>query len=293
MPRRSSADAALTTDASSSGQLLNTIRTLFQIACVVVFALALVLAYLKVEQFVITDSRFLLSGPPEPGTPSESFLVENAHFASEGQIAAVFSRDFGRSIYLCPIAERRRRLLAIDWVKDASVFRIWPNRLIVRIAERSPIAFVQIKRGNSMSYGLVDADGVLLDPKQAVKLNLPVLAGVPASDSREKRGERVKRFLTLQKDLGPMMDKISEVDVSDIENLKATQEIDGRAVTLLLGNQKFHDRMQAFLDNFEEIRSRLPDAALLDLRLKDRITVVGGEAPAVVPVNPARGSVRR
>ena len=37
-----------------------------------------------------------------------------------------------------PLAERRRRLLAIDWVEDASVSRLWPNRVLVRITERKP-----------------------------------------------------------------------------------------------------------------------------------------------------------
>ncbi len=42
------------------------------------------------------------------------------------------------------LGERRRRLLAVDWVKDASVSRRWPNRVSVNVIERRPVAFAQI-----------------------------------------------------------------------------------------------------------------------------------------------------
>ena len=49
---------------------------------------------------------------------------------------------------------------------------------------------------------------------------------------------------------------------------------DGRAVTLMLGNQHFLQRFQNYLDNRVEISKRMPNATVLDLRLRDRITAV-------------------
>ena len=81
----------------------------------------------------------------------------------------VFATDFDRSIFAVPLDERRRRLLAIDWVEDASVSRIWPDRLVVRIRERTPVAFVPLRSG----VLLIDSHGVLLDqpPQVAVRLS--------------------------------------------------------------------------------------------------------------------------
>jgi hypothetical protein len=84
----------------------------------------------------------------------------------------------------------------------------------------------------------------------------------------------MKRFLRMQSELGTYMDNISEIDVSDIDNLKATQQFDDRAVTLMLGNQSYRERYENLLNNQDDIRKRLPDAIILDLRLKDRITAV-------------------
>ena len=70
------------------------------------------------------------------------------------------------------------------------------------------------------------------------------------------------------------MDDISEIDVSEIDNLKVVQRFEDRGLTLMLGNQSYRDRYENFIHNRDEIRNRLPDAITLDLRLKDRITVV-------------------
>jgi cell division protein FtsQ len=232
----------------------------------------------RVEQFLISEPRFILPPAPETGSPNPNFTMEGLFYTADQQVAQVFARDFGRSIYLCPIAERRRMLLAIDWVKDAAVSRIWPNKLAIRITERTPVAFVQVAGAHGGTrFGLVDADGVLLDPLRATKLNLPVMVGITAADTEEIRRLRVKRLMRLQQELGSnLMAKISEIDVSDVENVKVTQKFENRVVVLMLGNHDFLPRMNNFLNNYEQIRTRMQDATILDLRLNDRITAVGG-----------------
>jgi cell division protein FtsQ len=233
----------------------------------------------RADQFLVADQRVLLPGPPEPGTSSTYFRVEGTFHTAEQQVEQVFAHDFGRSIYLCPIAERRRELRGIDWVKDASVLRVWPNRIIIRITERTPVAFVQIAGVNrTMRTAYIDSEGVLLNPQRAVKLNLPVLTGILPAEKREAREEKVKRMLRLQQELGPLMEKVSEIDASDVDNLKITESLENRAIVLMVGNQKYSQRLQNFLNNAQQIKQRMPDATVLDLRLPDRITAVGGTA---------------
>jgi len=75
-------------------------------------------------------------------------------------------------------------------------------------------------------------------------------------------------------ELGGMADKISEIDVSDRDDVKVTEPYEGRMVTLLLGDHDFAVRYRNFVNHYAEIKRRLPGAATLDLRLEDRITVV-------------------
>ena len=159
----------------------------------VIAALCLALAlygFHRVEQFLIADSRFALNGD-DPAAGSAGVEITGAAHASQSAIQAVFAEDQGRSVYLLPLADRRLTLSAVDWVKDASVARIWPNRVLVTVDERKPVAFVTL--GGSR-YGLIDEDGVILPPAHD-RFALPVLAGVRASHTLSERRERVHRML--------------------------------------------------------------------------------------------------
>jgi cell division protein FtsQ len=259
------------TENTASDGNRNAIRfTVWTLAITVVVALLFFTAS-RVEQFLITDARFVLAEPP-----SDSFQLFGLFHTSEQQVMDAFARDFGRSLYLCPIAERRRQLLGIDWVKDATVSRVWPNVIVVRITERQPIAFAQIATASGAQVLFIDADGVLLNPEKVTKQNLPVLVGIPARDTENERRERVKRFVRMQQEAGPLLDKVSEIDVSDIENLKVALQYENEALTLLVGNQKYKQRLQTFFDHYSSIRSRLRGARVLDLRLEKHIVAVGG-----------------
>lgn len=274
MARRPPSEMALPVPGSLSDRKPLLRHILVGIVSLLVVLLTM-LAFSRLEQFVIADGRFTLPGPPEPGSPSPHLRIEGARNTSDQQVSRVFARDFGRSLYLCPISQRRIQLMGISWVKDATVQRVWPNSLVVRITERTPVAFVQMGSvNNAARFGLIDEEGVLLESQRALARNLPVMLGVQTGDTREIRAQRVSRMLRLQKDCGDQMSKISEIDVADLENLRVAVQADGRVVTLMLGNQKFRQRLDNFLNNYQEIKKRLPHAVLLDCRLPDRITAV-------------------
>jgi len=244
-----------------------------RVAVIVVAVMALLVAAIvvihRLEQFLIRDPRFALNGAE--GSPDTATLeISGAAHASRQKIETVFNDDSGRSVYLLPMNDRRSTLRTVDWVKDASIVRIWPNRVIVRVSERTPVAFVTLA---SSRFALIDEDGVILPPATD-RFQVPVLTGVRPSDPPGVRRDRVRRMLRLTRELGELTAKISEIDVSDPDNLKVTQPHDGRVVTLLLGDRNYGLRYQNFLRNYSEIKRRLPGAATLDLRLEDRITVV-------------------
>ena len=227
----------------------------------------------QLEQFLIHDSRFAVNGP-DGAEDASAIRIEGAQHASRRSIEAAFADDMGRSIYLLPIAGRRVTLRTVDWVKDAAVVRIWPNRVLVRVAERKPVAFVALAASR---YGLIDEDGVILPPATD-RFHLPVLRGISSRDSPADRRDRVQRMLRLLRALGSHADKIAEVDVADREDLRVTEPYDGRMVNLLLGDRNFAVRYQNFLNHYAEIREKMPGANSLDLRLEDRITVVQQKA---------------
>jgi cell division protein FtsQ len=239
----------------------------------------LLAAIYQIDEFLASNSRFVLPGGPEA---HPSLSIRGAEYASSARIAAVFARDFGRSVYLLPLGERRRALLAIDWVRDATVSRRWPNRVEVRITERSPVAFAMLPLPGATYYevGLVDDDGVILQPPPRAAFALPVLYGLSRQQPPAGRHDRVRQAMDLIREVQAYSGQISEINAADPDNLGITYSIDDRAVRLMLGNQRYLPRLKNFLSRYAEISRRLPAARLFDLRLDDRITALDGASNA-------------
>lgn len=221
------------------------------------------LAALKVRDFALTDEQFILSRDHK-----DALNILGITYASRSKVLRVFASDFGRSVFAVPLAERRRRLLAIDWVEDASVSRIWPDRLVVRIRERTPVAFVFFRSG----VQLIDSRGILLDPPPQAQFTFPVLSGVRDDETEEQRRERVRCLARVQDELGSLAKDVSEVNAADPDNIRIVAQMDRRAVELTLGDNNFGRRFQNFLNHYPEIQKRSPGAKKFDLRLDDRIT---------------------
>jgi cell division protein FtsQ len=221
------------------------------------------MAGLKVREFTLTNPQFLLARGRQG-----SLTVEGLQHTSRAKVQRAFAADFDHSIFAIPLAERRRRLLAIDWVEEASVSRIWPDRLVVRLRERTPVAFVSTRSG----VMLIDAWGVLLDQPYQAKFTFPVLNGISEDETEARRRERVRSFQELQQDLGYLAKDLSEVNVSDPNNLRIVARVEGRTVELILGDANFARRYQNFVTHYSEIRKRSPEIVAFDLRLDDRIT---------------------
>ncbi len=229
------------------------------------------------ERFLIRDPRFFLPGPPDYGLESPNLQLLGVKYASRRDILRLFDLDYGRSLYLFPLAARRKQLLGVHWVHDASVARIWPNRVIVQITERKPVAFIRLPAESMLRWALIDDDGVILDPPVKASFQLPVLSGVMGAENQEKRSVRVRRMKRLMRDLGPLAGNVSEVDASDLDDLKITEKAGGDAVLLMLGDRNFSSRLRNFLDHYPDIHRKMPQASTFDLRLDDRIT--GLESP--------------
>ncbi len=243
------------------------------VACFVLFCA--IWSVQQFEQYLISDSRFILPPPTDYGQESPNLQVEGVQFANRNQVLRVFANDMGRSVYLLPLADRRKALLRVSWIKDASIVRLWPNRVMVRVTERRPAAFIAIESEGIARWSLIDSDGVILDPPDRPHpFDLPMLRGVRVGEKADMRGMRVRRMQYLIRELGPLADNISEIDVSDLDDLKVTEKMQDHAIKLILGDRNFSSRVRNFLDHYADIRKRMPDAKVLDLRLDDRITVV-------------------
>jgi cell division protein FtsQ len=221
------------------------------------------MAALRVRRFVIEDPQFILSRDRK-----DSLIIEGMKYSNRFKVLRVFSADFGHSVFAIPLDERRRRLLGVDWVEDAVVSRVWPDRLVVRIRERAPVAYVSFASG----VLLIDAHGTLLDPPPESHFTFPVLRGIGENEREDDRRDHVRTLVRFEQDMGYLAKEFSEVDVSDPENIRALTQIDQRVVQLTMGNANFAARYQNFMNHYPEILKHSPEVKSFDLRMDDRIT---------------------
>lgn len=235
----------------------------------------------RTEEFLIKDDRFRIPEAEDFAGQSPNLIVEGVHYASPSQIRHVFAEDFGRSLYLVPLQKRRQQLLEIDWIEEAAVSKNWPNTVKARIHERTPVAFVHLpaNRKDGMSqFALIDKDGYILRPRVASKFTLPVITGVRETEPLDDRRARVRRVLGMLKAIGALAEQISEIDVSDPNDLVVAEHVNNNVVNLMLGGENYAERLQNLLSNFNEIKTKRPGTRTLDLRVDGVITAVGGES---------------
>ncbi len=257
---------------------LQWLRLVFWLISGTVLMVVALMAWHLIVEFLIKDDRFRLAEAEELAGQSPNLVVEGVHYASASQVRHVFAEDFGRSLYLVPLQARREQLLEIDWVQDASVSKIWPDTLRVAIREREPVAFVRLPpqhAGDGTRLALIDLYGHILRPRVAARFTLPVIAGVREDETVENRRARVLRALAMLKEIGPLGAQVSEVDVSDPNNLVLAEHVGGDVVNVMVGEENYAERLRNFLANYSEIKEKRPDAKTLDLRVDGVITAVG------------------
>ncbi len=234
------------------------------VAAFLLLAASTALAAAKVREHILTDSTYLFSHDNK-----DALTIQGMVYAPRSKVMRTFAGDFGHSVFSIPLDERRRRLLAIDWVEEASVARIWPDRLIVRLRERKPVAFVFFRTG----VLLIDRHGMLLDQPLQAQFAYPVLSGVREDETEDQRADHVRAMLRVQEELGYLAKDVSEIDAGDPDNIRIVAKAGNRAVELTMGDSNFAQRYQNFLAHFAEIEKHSPGAKSFDLRMDDRITV--------------------
>lgn len=240
-------------------------------------------ALLEGEQFLSHDARFRL---PERGAEAhdDAITVTGLHHASMVAVLHVFDEDRGRGLIDIDPERRRDALRRLDWVRDASVRRVWPNHLYVEIQERVPVAFIQVPASLSGNFAdplrytpkLIDADGIILPVSGAPPRGLVLLGGVREQDDVERRRARVLQLMRILDELADVRGRVVETDLTDPENVRIGLRMPDRQVTLILGNERFKDRVATLDRHYDGIRDRLPEGTVLDVSLDGRITAING-----------------
>jgi cell division septal protein FtsQ len=204
-----------------------------------------------------------------------SITVQGNVRLSSGAVQAIVDGLRGSNILTVDLPRYRTRLLESPWVADVALRRVLPSTVEIFVSERRPMGLCRI---GSTVY-LVDPHGTLIDEfgPQYAEFNLPVVDGlvrVPSSGQPtvdEGRAELAARVIEAVAPRRELARRISQIDVHDAHD--AVVLLDSDPALLHLGDQRFLERLQAYVDLAPTLHARVPEIDYVDMRFEERVYV--------------------
>lgn len=172
-------------------------------------------------------------------------------------IAGVTGRN---SLFFFDVDAARAKLKANPWIADATVLKLFPDRLQIGIVERRPFAVWQVNG----KLSVVADDGTVLEPYVAHRFTrLPFVVGRSAQTKAQSFLAQLDRFPSIREQV-----RASILVAERRWNLRLTNGLDVR-----LPEDDVADALRRLvaLDEQKKLLSR--DIVAVDLRLPDRVTV--------------------
>jgi cell division protein FtsQ len=204
---------------------------------------------------------------------SDDIDISGLQNVTRSQVMEVMGGDIGRNIFFVPLAQRKAQLEQIPWVESASVMRFIPNRLKVEIHERTPVAFARV--GSRIL--LTDAGGTLMELPGRKKYSFPVIVGMNSGEPPSTRSARMKIYndVVSQLDAGGARysQELSEIDLSDPDDVKVTANNHAGEVLVHLGSSHYLERYKIYVTHVQEWQQQFDKLESVDLRYDRQIIV--------------------
>jgi cell division protein FtsQ len=204
---------------------------------------------------------------------SDNLEITGMQNVTKAQIMEVMGADIGRNIFFVPLAQQKTQLEQIPWVESASVMRFVPNRLKVEIHERTPVAFARV----GPHIELIDGGGTLMELPHNHKYSFPVILGMNPGEPLSTRAPRMKAYNELVQDLDSggahYSQDLSEVDLSDLDDLKVRVNDPAGDVLVELGSSDYLKRYKTYVSHVQQWRQQFQKLESVNLRYDNQVIV--------------------
>jgi len=200
--------------------------------------------------------------------------VENEQRVSREEILALSDIEPGQSIFELDLEMIGRKIEENPWIARASVSRVLPRQVVVRVAERVPRAVVSL---GYLYY--VDGSGEifkLLGPDD--RLDYPLISGLDREFLLQKPAE-ARQVLREAMELIDELSTRGEFNLEDVSELYCDRTngfvlytyVGGVPVRMGFGN--FKDKLDRLERVFQELEPRLLALKHIDLNVMERVIV--------------------
>jgi cell division protein FtsQ len=173
----------------------------------------------------------------------------------------------------------RRRIKANPWIKSVSIGRELPDRLVVKIQERSPIAVIR----QDANFYLVDREGIIFKKLgKNDEIDLPVLTGLYKQGKLDefllKNARDLLNELSISKSF-PSLDNVSEIKGNEASGITVFTD---NGLCLMLGIDDYRTKLQRLTPVLEDLEQRQLKGGFLDIDLRNpsKVTVSSKSIPA-------------
>ncbi|MCX7635583.1 MAG: FtsQ-type POTRA domain-containing protein [Syntrophales bacterium] len=194
-----------------------------------------------------------------------------------------------RNMLVVGLEETRRRVMKNPWIKEAYVGREYPDRIVIAVKERVPMALVKRDR----AFYLMDQEGMTFKKMEmGDPSDLPILTGCHVPVGADGRiGERSLALLRYLSSRGnyPHLKNVSEIHASERTGFSIFTD---NGFCLQLGFDNFENKFKRLPTVLADLERRDIKAGFLHIDLSDpaMITV---QRRQILPPAEASGSGKR
>jgi cell division protein FtsQ len=192
------------------------------------------------------------------------------------EVAGMLAAGKGGTIWSLSAEAIGRRLLTHPWIREVRVRKVFPDRLVVRIEERRPVAMINL---DVLYY--VDEEGDVFKRLSAYdSKNFPIITGfsradLSARDAVALRNLRRTIELLHQAESGVLSQNVSEIHFDPQEGFTLVTRDTGLA--LKIGTMEPREAMQRIEEALPKLSRLGKVRGAVDLKYAGRIFVRPGE----------------
>jgi len=205
-----------------------------------------------VVRFMRTSPRFAV----------RTVSVMGLNRVEEGQVLRQAAVKGSSNVFSVDLQSVRERVEVLKWVRFATVQRLLPDTIAIKIVERTPVGLARI-RGQIFQF---DAEAALLNPDRGGGAEFPILHGLTADDPEVNR-KKVDLYLQIMKELHGK-DEFSEVQINNAFEVSVISQHE--PVMVILGADQFRDHWGQYLQLRKKIQMEYPDTVQVDFRFKNQ-----------------------
>ena len=193
-------------------------------------------------------------------------VVRGCKELTEKDVLAVAALPSGANLLAFNLEKTARAIRRNPWIKEVFVGRELPDRIVIEVRERQPIAVLKQQDG----LFLVDREGLRFKRvEQADDVDLPVLTGAEGSSETEQA--LFAQSLVLLNFLGRMQTFPSPAEVSEVhrDTVMGLSLFTTNGLCLKLGFDGFETKLRRLSAVLEDLEKRNQRTGLTSIDLSD------------------------